>query len=136
MRIYRSWHRCLGATLGVLLAAAVPSRAEKVLKVIPSADIGQLDPDLAANLIGRTYAQMVFDTLFALDHNMAPKPMMVESEAVSPDRLTYRFTLRPGAYVPGRQSRNDARRHCLTATLDGQLLHRRATESAPCVTDR
>ena len=95
MRTYRRWHRCLGVTLAVLLAAAVPSRAETVLKVIPSADIGQLDPDLAANLIGRTYAQMVFDTLFALDHSMAPKPMMVESEAVSPDRLTYRFTLRP-----------------------------------------
>src|SRR5580692_1912051 len=66
MRTYRRWHRCLGVTLAVLLtvllAAAVPSRAETVLKVIPSADIGQLDPDLAANLIGRTYAQMVFDT--------------------------------------------------------------------------
>jgi ABC-type transport system substrate-binding protein len=95
MSSYRSWHRHLGVTLAVLLAAAAPSRAEAVLKVIPSADIGQLDPDLAANLIGRTYAQMVFDTLFALDRSMAPKPMMVESEAVSPDRLTYRFTLRP-----------------------------------------
>jgi peptide/nickel transport system substrate-binding protein len=87
--------RRAGAVLAVLLAAA-PAHADKVLKVIPSADIGQLDPDLAANLIGRTYAQMVFDTLFALDHNMTPRPMMVESETVSPDRLTYRFTLRAG----------------------------------------
>jgi peptide/nickel transport system substrate-binding protein len=85
----------LGAMLAALLAGAAPARAETVLKVVPSADLGELDPDLAANLIGRTYAQMVFDTLFALDHTMSPKPMMVGSESISPDRLTYRFTLRP-----------------------------------------
>jgi peptide/nickel transport system substrate-binding protein len=87
--------RLLGMTFALLFAAA-PAQADKVLKVIPSAELSQLDPDLAANLIGRTYAQMVFDTLFALDHNMSPKPMMVESETVSPDRLSYRFTLRSG----------------------------------------
>ena len=81
--------------LTALLAANLMAKADMVLKVVPSADFGQLDPDLAANLIGRTYAQMVFDTLFALDRTMSPKPMMVQSETVSADRLTYRFTLRP-----------------------------------------
>jgi peptide/nickel transport system substrate-binding protein len=89
----------------VLLAAAIalsvasPSRADaplKVLRVVPSADPQELDPTKGANLISRTYSQMVFDTLFALDSKLSPKPMMVESETVSPDGLSYRFTLRPG----------------------------------------
>jgi len=68
----------------------------KVLKVVPSADVAELDPTRAANQIGRIYSQMVFDSLFALDHTLSPKPMMVEREEVSPDGLTYRMTLRPG----------------------------------------
>src|SRR5271169_4902170 len=67
-----------------------------ILKVAPSADVQELDPTRGRNLISRIYSQMVFDTLFALDHTLSPKPMMVESETVSPDHLTYRFTLRPG----------------------------------------
>ncbi len=70
--------------------------AHRVLRVIPSADPADLDPTKALNLIGRIYSQMVFDTLFALDSKLAPKPMMVESEKVSDDGLTYTFTLRPG----------------------------------------
>jgi peptide/nickel transport system substrate-binding protein len=79
------------------LGAAMPAMAQtKVLHVVPSADVAELDPTRAANQIGRIYSQMVFDSLFALDHTLSPKPMMVESETVSPDHLTYRFTLRPG----------------------------------------
>ncbi len=79
-----------------LVLACAGARAETVLKVVPSADLAELDPTRAANQIGRIYSQMVFDSLFALDHTLSPKPMMVESEEVSPDRLTYTFTLRPG----------------------------------------
>ncbi len=61
-------------------AAARGQPAAKVLRVIPSADPAELDPTKALNLIGRIYSQMVFDTLFALDSQLAPKPMMVESE--------------------------------------------------------
>ncbi len=83
----------------LLCAAGTAVRAEdaaKTLRVIPSADVAELDPTLASNQIGRIYSQMVFDTLFALDDALAPQPMMVEHEAISPDRLTYTFTLRPG----------------------------------------
>ena len=75
---------------------AAAQEATKVLRVIPSADPAELDPTKALNLIGRIYSQMVFETLFALDSKLAPKPMMVESEKVSDDGLTYTFTLRPG----------------------------------------
>lgn len=82
-----------------LLGAAGPAVAQdttKVLRVVPSADVAELDPARAANQIGRIYSQMVFDTLYALDQTLSPKPMMVDKEVISADRLTYTFTLRPG----------------------------------------
>src|SRR5215475_12578195 len=78
------------------LGTATADTGSEVLKVIPSADAAELDPARAANQIGRIYSQMVFDTLFALDQSLSPKPMMVDKEVVSTDRLTYTFTLRPG----------------------------------------
>ncbi len=78
------------------LAATTAQAQQKVLHVVPSADVAELDPTRAANQIGRIYSQMVFDTLFALDHTLSPKPMMVDKEDVSADGLTYTFTIRPG----------------------------------------
>ena len=82
--------------LGLATSFAHAQTPLKVLKVAPSADVAELDPTRAANQIGRIYAQMVFDSLFALDHTLSPKPMMVEKEVVSDDSLTYTLTLRPG----------------------------------------
>src|SRR5208282_754521 len=82
------------AAMGV--AATTAHAQQKVLHVVPSADVAELDPTRAANQIGRIYSQMVFDTLFALDHTLSPKPMMVDKETVSDDGLTYTFTIRPG----------------------------------------
>ena len=39
---------------------------------------------------------MVYDTLFALDSKLAPKPQMVERWTTSPDGLVWDFTLREG----------------------------------------
>src|ERR1700735_2802262 len=82
--------------LGLAMPAAHAQTPAKILRVIPSADVQELDPTRAANQIGRIYSQMVFDTLFALDHTLSPKPMMVDKETVSDDGLTYTFTIRPG----------------------------------------
>ncbi len=99
----------VGAVLcGLLCSAGAAARAEdakKTLRVVPSADVAELDPTRASNQIGRIYSQMVFDTLYALDDALVPQPMMVDKEAISPDRLTYTFTLRPWAEVPGRPAR-------------------------------
>ena len=84
---------------GLVCVAGTPVCAQaptNVLEVVPSADAAELDPTRAANQIGRIYSQMVFDTLFALDQSLSPKPMMVDKEAISPDRLTYTFSLRQG----------------------------------------
>src|SRR5277367_1997539 len=96
MSMYWRLSLFIASVLGVAMPVALAQTPMKVLHVVPSADLQELDPTRAANQIGRIYSQMVFDTLFALDHTLSPKPMMVESETVSPDHLTYRFTLRPG----------------------------------------
>src|ERR1700722_1954488 len=86
----------LAAILTGIAAMAAAQTPPTILKVAPSADVQELNPTRAANQIGRIYSQMVFDTLFALDHTLSPKPMMVDKETVSDDGLTYTFTIRPG----------------------------------------
>jgi peptide/nickel transport system substrate-binding protein len=86
----------LAAVLVPMIGTSWAQAQSKVLRVAPSADVQELDPTRGRNLISRIYSQMVFDTLFALDHTLSPKPMMVDREAISADSLTYTFTLRSG----------------------------------------
>ena len=90
--------RVFGSALLVLLLAlpVAAQDSKRILRVVPSADVSELDPTRGANLISRIYSHMVFDTLFALDKNLAPQPMMVDKRALSDDGLTYTFTLRSG----------------------------------------
>jgi len=87
----------VSALIALSLAAATPALAEqKVLHVIPQADLKVLDTHFNSIQITKIYALMVYDTLYAWDSHFQPKPQMVESETVSPDKLTYTFTLHPG----------------------------------------
>src|SRR5260221_5800204 len=94
MRFLR--HLLVVGAFAAIAGTAGGQAPTKLLKVAPSADVQELDPTRGRNLISRIYSQMVFDTLFALDHTLSPKPMMVDKETVSDDRLTYTFTLRSG----------------------------------------
>jgi peptide/nickel transport system substrate-binding protein len=67
-----------------------------VLRVVPHANLQILDPIFTTQYITRNHAYMVYDTLFALDDNLQPRPQMVEAYDVSPDRLRYTFKLRDG----------------------------------------
>src|SRR5471030_1082591 len=85
------------ALVASFFAASPTAQAEqKVLRVIPQADLKVLDTHFNSIQITKIYALMVYDTLYAWDSHFQPKPQMVESETVSPDKLTYTFTLRPG----------------------------------------
>lgn len=85
-----------GLGLSLLAEPAAAQGNPRVLRVVPSADLAELDPTRGPNLVARIYQQMVFDTLYAFDGELRPRPMMVESRSVSEDGLTWRFTLRPG----------------------------------------
>ena len=77
-------------------AAALAQAPMKVLRVAPSADLTQLDPVFASIVITRIYGLMVYETLFAWDSHLQPKPQMVSTWSTAPDGLSWRFTLRPG----------------------------------------
>ncbi|MCG8593064.1 MAG: ABC transporter substrate-binding protein [Kiloniellales bacterium] len=89
----------LAAALAVPLAAFAapqPAAAEKVLRVIPHADLKNVDPIWTTAYITRNHGYMVYDTLFAMDENLQPQPQMVDTWSVSDDQLTWTFVLRDG----------------------------------------
>ena len=59
-------------------------------------DLKIIDPIWTTALISTHHGNMVYDTLFALDDKLAVKPQMVDKWEVSPDKLTWTFTLRDG----------------------------------------
>lgn len=94
---HRLLARGLSAALaGAVLLAAGSVQAEKVLKLVPQADLKNLDPIWTTASITNNHGYMVYDTLFSLDENLEPQPQMVDSYTVSDDGLTYTFKLRDG----------------------------------------
>ena len=91
-------HRLLGllavCALAVPLAAA--AQQPKTLRVVMHSDLKILDPIWTTAFIVRNHGYMIYDTLFALDGNLQIKPQMVDTWTVSPDKLTWTFTLRDG----------------------------------------
>ncbi len=87
----------LGACLALLAATplAAQTPANRVLRVVPSADVTVLDPMYGTAWISLIATAMVYESLFTWDSNLQPKPMMAESWEVSPDGLTWTFRLRP-----------------------------------------
>lgn len=79
------------------LALARPARAAgRSLDLVLESEAVILDPYATTAAITRTFGHHVFDTLFATDAAGAVQPQMVEAWDTSPDKLQWRFTLRPG----------------------------------------
>ena len=94
MRAFGRAATALVAALG--LASAAPASAETVLRVSMHSDLKIIDPIWTTALISADHGYLVYDTLFALDEKLTIKPQMVDRWEVSPDRLTWTFTLREG----------------------------------------
>src|SRR5262249_13780102 len=69
---------------------------QKVLKVVPHADLRVLDGYTTTATITAMHMAAVYDALFAWDSKFAAKPMMVDTYTVSPDGLKYTMVLRSG----------------------------------------
>ena len=78
------------------LAAPVAAQAQTTLKVALHSDLKIIDPIWTTALITTHHGNMIYDTLFAVDDKLETKPQMVDKWMVSPDKLTYTFTLRDG----------------------------------------
>ena len=86
----------LAAALAASWAVTAPAGAETVLKVSLHSDLKIVDPIWTTALISAHYGNMVYDTLFSVDADLKPQPQMVDKWTVSPDKLTWTFTLRDG----------------------------------------
>jgi peptide/nickel transport system substrate-binding protein len=82
--------------IGLVCAASGAQADQVVLRVVPHADLKILDPHTNTATITLMHGQMIYDTLFAWDEKLQPRPQMVDTETISPDKLVYTLTLRPG----------------------------------------
>jgi peptide/nickel transport system substrate-binding protein len=99
MTIARLSRGLMAAALAVPMALSTmsaPAQAETVLRVIPHADLKNLDPIWTTAYITRNHGYMVYDTLFAMDESFTPQPQMVDTWDTSEDGLTWTFVLRDG----------------------------------------
>ena len=87
----------LGAAAGgLMLAMAGTAGAQSTLRAVMHSDLKIVDPIWTTAYISRNYGYLVYDTLFAMDEQLAVQPQMVDSYEISDDNLTYTFTLRDG----------------------------------------
>jgi peptide/nickel transport system substrate-binding protein len=86
----------VAAGLALVLSLAGRADADSVLRIVPHADLKNIDPIWTTAYITRNHGYMVYDTLFALDETLTPQPQMVDTYDVSDDGLVWSFTLRDG----------------------------------------
>ena len=84
------------ATFAATVAVAGSASAQTVLRVALHSDLKIVDPIWTTALISTHHGNMIYDTLFAVDAKLQVQPQMVDKWEVSPDKLTWTFTLRDG----------------------------------------
>jgi peptide/nickel transport system substrate-binding protein len=85
-----------GALALLAITLDIASAETKTLRFVPQSDLRVFDPVWSTDYVARNHGYMVYDTLFATDAQFRIQPQMVDRWTVSPDGLTWRFTLRDG----------------------------------------
>ncbi len=80
----------------LLVGMAGPAAAETIVRIVPQADLRNVDPVWTTAAITQNHGYMIYDMLFALDGELQPQPQMVDTWTVSDDDLLWTFTLREG----------------------------------------
>jgi peptide/nickel transport system substrate-binding protein len=89
--------RTLLTTAAALLARpAIAQTASRVLRFVPQANLSSPDPIWTTADVTRNHAYLIYDTLYGVDTTLTPSPQMCAGHEISPDGLTWRFTLRDG----------------------------------------
>lgn len=84
------------AAAGLAQPAAGQSASARVLRLVPQADLANLDPIWTPAAVTNNHAYAVFDTLYALDEQLRVRPQMAEGHQVADDKLTWTIRLRQG----------------------------------------
>ena len=84
------------ATALAAAMAAGDASAQKVLRYVPQANMGTMDPVNNLSSVTHQHSWRVYDNLFGEDTAGNVHPQMVESFTLSPDGLTYTIKLRAG----------------------------------------
>jgi peptide/nickel transport system substrate-binding protein len=69
---------------------------KQLLRFVQNGNLTILDPIWTTAYVTRDHGYMIYDVLFATDEAGAIKPQMVDKYEVSPDKITWTFTLRDG----------------------------------------
>ena len=86
----------------VVIATPVPAPVTSdpiyggTLRVTSASSIGTLDLTYINSGVGAAISSHLYETLFGLNEELNPTPMMLRSWSVEPDGLGYTFTLRSG----------------------------------------
>ena len=76
--------------------AIAQSTSATTLKFVPQANLTSLDPIWTTAAVTENHAYAVYDTLYAVNSKLEPKPQMAEGHTVSDDGRTYLIKLRDG----------------------------------------
>ena len=87
----------LAASAGLLARPALGQTARaSTLRFIPQSNLVSLDPIWTTATVTANHGYYVYDTLYAVDGAMKPRPQMAAGHEVSADGRTWRITLRDG----------------------------------------
>ncbi len=86
----------LAAAALALTTSGAALAQQKVLRVVPHADLKVLDGYQTTATITAMHMGAILDTLFSWDENTVSQPQMVDRYTLSDDKLTYTMTLRNG----------------------------------------
>jgi peptide/nickel transport system substrate-binding protein len=121
---------------------SAPNAPERVLTVVPVADLEILDPSWTSLYVTRDHAFMIYDTLFGFDADRKIAPQMVDTWQVSDDKKVWTFTLREGlefhdgAPVTSEDVIASLRRWSLRDALGQRLLAMSTLEAVNATTFR
>jgi peptide/nickel transport system substrate-binding protein len=86
-----------GGSAALLSTPAIgQDQRANTLRFIPVANLSVLDPIWSTDPVASVHGYYVFDTLYAVDGELRPKPQMASGHEVSDDGRTWRIRLRDG----------------------------------------
>ncbi len=76
------------AALPALARPALGQGSARTLKFIPEGNLQNRDPVWSTTTVARNFGYMIWDTLYAVDDSLVPRPQMYEEHTLSSDNLT------------------------------------------------